>query len=116
MRAFSVFDEACWSPRLELGMILIWTGIETLFDLGSAQNKTKAICESLSAWVASSPQDRDRAYNVIRDLYQERGRVVHVARKVEPSDYAQSYALARTAFINALNWGKLPISPFASIH
>lgn len=108
MRAFSVYDEANWSPRKELGTILIWTAIECLFDLGGEQNKTKAICESLSAFVASDAADRDRAYNVIRDLYQKRGRVVHVGKKLENQDFLQSAALARAAFSNVLNWDKLP--------
>jgi cell division protein ZapA (FtsZ GTPase activity inhibitor) len=109
-RSFSVFDEASWSPTIELSSILIWTAIETLFDLSSAQHKTKAIAQALSEFVGVSPSDRDRAYNVVRDLYEKRGRIVHVARKIEPQDFMQSVALARTAFQGVLINGELPRS------
>ena len=110
-RAFSVYDEAAWSPSIELSTVLIWTAIETLFDLGSAQHKTKAIAQALSGYVGSSPADRDRAYNTIRDLYQKRGRIVHVAGKVDSHDFMQTYALARSAFMRAIIAGELPPAP-----
>jgi len=81
-RAFSVYDEASWCPTVELSTVLIWTAIETLFDLGSAQHKAKAIAQALSGFVSSSRSERDRSYNIIRDLYQKRGSVVHVAGKL----------------------------------
>ena len=110
-RAFSVYDEASWSPTIELSTVLIWTAIETLFDLASAQHKTKAIAQALSDYVSSSPADRDRAYNTIRDLYQKRGRVVHVAGKVDSHDFMQTYALARYAFTKVITIGESPPAP-----
>lgn len=110
-RAFSVYDEASWSPTIELSTVLIWTAIETLFDLGSAQHKTRTIAKALSDYVSSSPTDRDRAYNTIRDLYQKRGRVVHVAGKVGSHDFKQTYALARYAFTKVITNGEPPPAP-----
>lgn len=107
-RAFSVYDEASWSPTIELSTVLIWTAIETLFDLGSARHKTRAIAKALSDYVGSSPADRDRAYNTIQDLYRKRGSVVHVAGKVESQDFMQTYALARCAFTKVISMGELP--------
>ncbi len=112
-RAFSVYDEASWSPTIELSTVLIWTAMETLFDLGSTQYKTNAIARSLSDYVGSSSADRDRAYNVIRELYQKRGRVLHVARKVDPQDLMQSFALARSAFMRVITSGELPPAPIS---
>lgn len=111
MRAFTVFDESLWTGRPEVGTVLLWTAMEILFDLSSAPHKTKAICGALSAHVAVDAQDRDRAYNVIRELYEKRGRVVHSGRSVEHQDYAQSFALARAAFVKVLDDAKLPASP-----
>jgi hypothetical protein len=111
MRALSVFDESIWSARVEMSTILIWTAIEILFELGSQQHKTKAICSALAEYVATDSQDRDRAYNKIRELYEKRGRVVHVGRDIDPQDFGQSFAFARAAFTNVLNWGELPIRP-----
>ena len=91
--------------------MLIWTAIETLFDLGSARHKTKAIAQALSDYVNSSPADRDRAYNTIRDLYQKRGRVVHVAGKVDSHDFMQTYTLARYAFTKVITIGEPPPAP-----
>ena len=116
MRAFSIFDESVWSLRVELGTILIWTAIEILFDKSAEQSKTKAICSALSEFVASSPEDRDRAYNMIRDLYEKRGRIVHVGQKIDPNDFGQSFAFARAAFMNVLNRNKLPPARITPLH
>jgi len=110
-RAFSVYDEASWSPTIELSTVLLWTAMEILFDLGSAQNKTKAISHALSEFVSSSPADRDKAYNTIRDLYRKRGRVVHVAGKVDSQDFIQTYMLARYAFRKVIASGEPPPTP-----
>ncbi len=108
MRAFTVFDESLWSGRVEVGTILIWTAIEILFDLSAQAHKTKAICAALSEYVAADAQDRDRAYTVIRELYEKRGRTVHSGRSIAEHDYAQSFALARAAFVNCIDRRQLP--------
>lgn len=102
------FMRALCTPIHKLGTILVWTAIEILLDKSAERNKTKAICSALSEFVAVSPQDRDHACNVIRDLYEKRGRIVHVGRKIAPQDFGQSFALARAAFMNVLNRDKLP--------
>jgi hypothetical protein len=93
-----------------MGTLLIWTAIEILFDLSGEQGETKAICSALSEYVASDAQDRDRAYNVIRELYEKRGRIVHAGREIEARDFGQSFALARAAFRNVLGTAELPRS------
>jgi hypothetical protein len=108
MRAFTVFDESLWSGRVEVGTILLWTAIEILFDLSGEPHKTKAISAALSEHVAADARDRDRAYNVIRELYEKRGRTVHSGRSIEERDYAQSFALARAAFVNCIERRQLP--------
>ncbi len=110
MRALSIFDESAWSGRVEMGTMLIWTAIEILFDISGEQHKAKAICSSLSEHVAHDAQDRDRAYNVIRELYEKRGRIVHAGREIEAQDFGQSFALARAAFMNVLGRAELPRS------
>lgn len=107
-RAFSVYDEAAWSPTIELSTVLLWTALETLFDLSSVQHKAKAISGSLSEYVSSSPSERDKTYNAIRGLYQKRGRVVHVAEKVNEDDFMRTYAIARYAFRKAISDGEPP--------
>ena len=108
MRAFTVFDESLWSGRTEVGMVLLWTAMEILFGLSGEPHKTKAICSALSAHVAADEQDRDRAYNVICEMYEARGRVVHSGRSIAKQHYAQSFALARAAFVKILDEGELP--------
>jgi hypothetical protein len=108
VRALNIFDESVWSARVEMGTVLIWTAIEILFDLSGEQSKTKAICSALSEHVAHDAQDRDRAYNVNRELYEKRGRIVHAGRKIEEQDFRQSFALARAAFMNVLARNELP--------
>jgi len=108
MRALTVFDESVWSSRLEISTVLIWTAIEILFDCSGEQQKTKAICSALAEHVAHGKPDRDRAYNIIRELYEKRGGVVHSGRRIERNDFGQSHSLARAAFVNVLGRKELP--------
>ena len=110
IRALSIFDESVWSARVEMGVILIWTAIEILFDLSREQAKTKALCQALSEYIASDERDRDKAYNVIRQLYEKRGRIVHAGRKIDDQDFAQSFMFARVALNRILLDGRLPRS------
>ncbi|AWC22459.1 hypothetical protein ASC75_24905 [Aminobacter sp. DSM 101952] len=110
-RAFSVYDQAQWSPTLEMGTVLVWTAIEALFDLGGEREKTKAICRALADYVSDGPSDRDRAFQVIRDMYGMRGSVVHNGGRVAPEDAIQSYQFAKVAFRRCIIDGKLPPSP-----
>jgi Apea-like HEPN len=82
-RAYSIYDEALWAPRKELATVLVWTALEILFAASGEQNKTRAISELASDWIGYDRPDRDRAYNVIRELYHKRGRVVHMGRQIE---------------------------------
>jgi hypothetical protein len=115
-RAFSIYDEALWSPRKEHTTVLIWTALEVLFGVSAEQNKTRAICESVSSWLGADSADRDRAYNTIRDLYQKRGRIVHVGRQLDDKDFVQSLLIARAAFGNLLNRNELPPLRTRTIH
>lgn len=107
-RAFSVYDQAQWSPTLEMGTVLVWTAIEALFDLGGEREKTKAICRALADYVGDGQSDRDRAYQVIRDMYGKRGSVVHYGGRVKPEDAIQSYQFAKVAFRRCIIDGRLP--------
>lgn len=115
-RAFSIYDQAQWTPTPEIGAVLVWTAIEILFDLASAREKTKAICKALSDYVGVDRSDRDRAYQVIQDLYYKRGQVVHAGRSMATQDVIQSYRLANVAFQRVLIDGTLPITSRGTIH
>ena len=108
MRALTIFDESVWASRLEIGTVFIWTAIEILFDCSADQHKTKAISSALADCVGHDKADRDRAYQVIAELYRKRGRVVHSGRDIEREDFGQSHALARAAFMNVLGRKELP--------
>jgi len=115
-RAFSVYDQAQWTPTPEMGTMLVWAAIEILFDLSGEREKTKAICRALSDCVGTDSSDRDRAYPVIRDLYYKRGQAVHAGRSMSSQDVIQSFRLANVAFQNVLIEGRLPISPRETVH
>lgn len=115
-RAFSIYNQALWSPTPEMGTVLVWTAIEALFDLGRERDKTTAICRALSGYLGADRPDRDRAYQVIRDLYYKRGQTVHAGRSMDAHDTIQSYQLASGAFQRVLIDGKLPPTPVQVIH
>ena len=115
-RSFSVYDQAQWTPTPEMGTVLVWTAIEILFDLASEREKTKAICRALSNYVAEDPSDRDRAYQVIQNLYFKRGQTVHAGRSMAQQDVLQSFRLATVAFQRILIEGRLPPSPREMVH
>jgi len=110
-RALMIFDESVWSNRLDIGTVLIWTALEILLDCSGARRKTKAISSALAEHIAHDKADRDRAYNVIHDLYQKRGGVVHRGNRIEASDFAQLHSIARAAFLNVLGRKQLPTRP-----
>jgi hypothetical protein len=107
-RALSIFDDSNWSPRLEIAATLIWTSMEILFDKSASRHKTKEVSSALSDFVAHSPEDRDRAYTIIRDLLIKRGQVVHVGSRIDRNDFGQTHKIARAAFLNVLTYDKLP--------
>jgi len=115
MRALTIFDESVWASRFEIGTVFIWTAIEILFACSGEQHKTKAISSALADCVGHDKADRDRAYNVIRDLYGKRGLVVHKGQNIAREDFGQSHALARAAFMNVLGRKELP-KPRAPLH
>jgi hypothetical protein len=108
MRALTIFDESVWASRLEIGTVFIWTAVEILFDCSGQQHKTKAISSALADCIGNDKADRDRAYQVIAELYGKRGRVVHSGRNIEREDFGRSRALARAAFVNVLGRKELP--------
>jgi Apea-like HEPN len=109
-RAFSVYDQAQWTPTPEMATVLVWTAIEILFDLAGEREKTKAICRALSDYVGVDQSDRDRAYQVIQDLYYKRGQTVHAGRGMASQDVIQSFRLANVAFQRVLVKSRLPPS------
>jgi hypothetical protein len=115
-RAFSVYDQAQWSPTPEIGTVLVWTAIEILFNLASEREKTKSICKALSSYVAADQSDRDRAYQVIQSLYYKRGQTVHAGRTIAAQDVIQSFRLATVAFQRVLVDGGLPLIQQETVH
>ncbi|WP_148219246.1 HEPN domain-containing protein [Azospirillum sp. B510] len=110
-RAISVYNQAQWSPTLEMGVVLLWSALETLFGLGGEREKTKALSRAVSGYVATDRSDRDRAYQVVRDLYAKRGKVVHAGAKLDVNDVIQSFQFGRVCFRRVLIEGVLPASP-----
>ena len=115
-RAFSVYDQAQWTPTPEMGTVLVWTAIEILFDLAGEREKTKVICRALSDYIGVDESDRDRAYQVIQKLYYKRGQTVHAGRGMDSQDVIQSFRLASCAFQRVLIEGKLPPPRRETIH
>ncbi|HLY44978.1 MAG TPA: hypothetical protein VKQ73_05320 [Stellaceae bacterium] len=115
-RAFSLYDQAQWTPTAEIGTVLVWTAIEILFDLTGTLEKTKAICNALSNYVAADRSDRDHAYQVIRKLYYVRGKTIHAGRSMTAPDVIQSFRLASVAFERVLMEGKLPPQQGKTLH
>ncbi|MBI4967609.1 MAG: hypothetical protein HZC25_05765 [Rhodospirillales bacterium] len=115
-RAFSIFDQARWTPTQEMAAVLVWTAIEILFDLSSEREKTKAICNALSGYVGVDKADRDRAYQVINNLYFKRGQTVHAGRSMGPQDVIQSFRFASVAFQRVLIDGRLPPQQNVTVH
>jgi hypothetical protein len=107
-RALTVYDQAQWSASLEMGSVLLWTAIEILFHLSGEREKTKAISRSVADYIGSDSADVDRAYGVVRDLYYQRGRVVHAGQPVTHESVAQSFQIAKVCFRRALIEGELP--------
>jgi hypothetical protein len=107
-RAFTIFEQAQWATTVELAAILIWTAVEILFGLSNEREKKKAISRALSDYIAKDRSDRDRAYQVIEQLYYKRGQTVHAGHEIDHQDFIQVMQIAKVAFQKALITGKLP--------
>ncbi|TLP42475.1 hypothetical protein FDK21_19645 [Cohaesibacter sp. CAU 1516] len=101
-RAFSIFDQSIWTGRIETATTLIWTALEILMGVSNERNKSKAIPSTIAECIGMDRSDRDRAFNVVKELYKKRGRIVHAGRGAEDEDFIQLFVIARTAFLNTL--------------
>ena len=110
MRAWSIFDEAVWSSRVEMGATLIWTAIEILFDVSREIRKTNILCRMFSEFVGPAVGDMDNIEQVILDLYKYRGSIVHAGRPMGEAYFVKLYSLARAAFGLSIDTAQLPNS------
>lgn len=97
-RSFSMFDQAQWCPSPETAMVLIWSAIENLFNLGSAREKTKSVARVVSDYLHDDRSNRDRCYAEVVRLYEERGGVVHAGRISDRNLVGHSFGLAKEIF------------------
>ena len=100
-RAFSVYDKSYWAQTFEQSALLIWIALETFFDLGHEQNKTKALTRAICDFLENRAE-RDQLYPFVRKLYQARGGVTHAAKQISGTDYGGTVWIARSVFLKAL--------------
>jgi len=91
-----------------MGSVLVGRAIEALFDLSAECDKTRANCRLLTAYVEHGQSDRDRAYQVIRDMYARRSSVVHYGGRVTVQEAIQSYHFAKVPFRRCIIEDRLP--------
>ncbi|ATW03969.1 HEPN domain-containing protein [Sphingorhabdus sp. YGSMI21] len=97
-RAFTTYEQAQWVPTTEIAIQLLWTAMETLLNLSAVSNKAKSLSAALADYVTDDRPSRDKAYQDIKKLYENRGKVVHSARNVENNDVFNTVNLAKVAF------------------
>ncbi len=107
-RAFTVYEQAQWVPTTEIAIQLLWTAMETLLNLSAVSNKAKSLSAALADHVTDDRPSRDKAYQDIKRLYENRGKVVHSARNVVDNDVFNTVNLARVAFCRAVASQEVP--------
>jgi hypothetical protein len=104
-RSFTIFDQSRWSATADACAVMLWTAIEILLETSALQDKGKLISQRLAALVAADAADKERAQQVIRALYRNRGSIVHAGGTMERRDFIQLFRLATVAFQNAVVLG-----------
>lgn len=111
-RAVTIFEQAQWSDTAHGAATLVWSSLETLFDIGPQRDKTKALCQALSDYVTIDRSDRDKAYGVIQNLAKQRGRFIHAGHPIKNDDAAQILRFGQLALIIAIQREEVP-APFS---
>jgi hypothetical protein len=106
-RSFGLYEEAAWLRSFEQSTLLIWTALETLFDIGFEPAKAKATARAISDFLMPKKSDSDRMYPAIRFLYQERNSIAHTAGNVA-KNFDTLVWIARNVFIKVIEQG-LPV-------
>jgi len=113
--SFTIFDQARWSATADACAVMLWTAVEILLETSALQDKGKLIAQRLSAFIALDSLDKDRALQVIRSLYRNRGSIVHAGGTMEQRDFIQLFRIVTVAFQNAVIHG-LPMQMDAQCH
>lgn len=99
-----------WSDAVEYGFVCAGGGAWYNKTLNLLSARDRIWVKALSDYLGSDETDRDRAYQVIQNLYYKRGQTVHAGRGMASQDVIQSFRLASSAFQRVLIDGKLPPS------
>jgi hypothetical protein len=104
-RSFTIFDQSRWSATADACAMMLWTAMEILLETSALQDKGKLISQRLAAYVAADPAAKERARQVTRALYRNRGSIVHAGGTMKQRDFILLFRLATVAFQNAVVHG-----------
>lgn len=108
-RAWTMFDAAQWCPGPDAATGMMWSAIETLFGIGAiSRGKGKALARSASDFLATDRSQRDRFYQEITELYEERGGIVHNGRRPNLDKVGATFGLAKDLFSSIVRTGLMP--------
>lgn len=108
LKAMHLYNQAQWSPSQEMGAVLIFSALETLFEIGKEQNKTRSLSKAVSDYICIDRRCRDRYYQAVKTLYEKRGSVVHAGGTLTVNDLTQCLQIARECFRRVLIERALP--------
>lgn len=105
-RSWVIFDTAQWCPGAEAAMVMVWSSMETFFQVGAVRRgKTAALVKAITKFLGP-----DGAFEVreILELCEERGGIIHAGRPPNPDRVGASFTLAKEIFRAAVDQERIP--------
>lgn len=106
-RAFQTYDSARWSHSAGSAILMLWASLETIFRPGR-ESITKNLSILIASFLYPAGSERDRAFQKIKSLYEERGKAAHDSQTPQSEELFECFSLANRSFVKCFELNTMP--------